>query len=64
MTMKATIHNIRKDTTVKIWAAKHGFNYQTVIKVFNGFVGKREIGIAGEIIEQARKDGYLEKDAA
>lgn len=57
--LKDCIKAIRGKTTVKIWAEGHGFNYQTVIKVLNGYAGKRQVGVSREIIEALEADGYL-----
>jgi len=61
--LKPTIKNIRGSTTVKLWAAKRGFQYQTVVKVLNGFVGKRQIGITADILNALKEDGYYEEAA-
>ena len=50
--------------TVKGWAAKRKFNYQTVIKVLNGFAGKRQIGVTAAILSQLKKDGFYEEGKA
>lgn len=65
MSLRPTIRNIRAaGMTVKGWANKHGFQYQTIIKVLHGHTGKRRIGTTLEILNQLKKDGYLEEDAA
>lgn len=62
--LKQAVSEIRKKTTVKIWAADKGFNYQTVVKVLNNCTGKRQIGITQDIIEALKKDGYLVRGEA
>ena len=53
------LRKIRVVTTIKIWAAGHGFAYQTVIKLLNGFYGVRQKGIAGEIVAALESDGFI-----
>ncbi len=57
-----TIKNIRSvGMTVKGWSTKRGFRYQTVVKVLNGFAGKRKIGVTADILNALKKDGYYEE---
>lgn len=63
MGLKPTIKNIRSSgMTVRWWAAKRGFAYQTVVKVLNGFSGKRRIGTTERILKSLKKDGFYEED--
>lgn len=65
MSLKPTIRNIRKaGMTVKGWTEKNKYPYQTVIKILNGYVGKRRIGLTHEILKKLKKDGFFEEDAA
>jgi hypothetical protein len=57
--LKKCIGEIRKTTTVRLWAEKNGFKYQTVIKVLHGYAGKRQIGVAAEIVDALNRDGFL-----
>lgn len=50
--------------TVKGWTEKNKYPYQTVIKILNGYVGKRRIGLTHEILKKLKKDGFFEEDAA
>lgn len=62
--LKPTIKNIRKSgLTVKGWAGKRGYKYQTVVKVLNGFTGKRRIGTTADILKQLKEDGFYEEAA-
>ena len=54
---------IRAKTTITIWARENGFNYQTVVKVLNNFSGKRRIGVALEIVEKLKADGFYAEAA-
>lgn len=63
MSLRPTIRNIRASgLTVKGWCAKHGYPYQTVIKILNGYVGKRRIGLTLEVLNRLKKDGHYEED--
>lgn len=65
MSLKPIIRNIRASgMTVKGWALKRGFEYQTVIKVLNGYTGKRRIGITKDILDALKEDGFFLEDAA
>lgn len=62
LSLKPTTRNIRDSgLTVKGWAKKHGYKYQTVVKVLNNFTGKRRIGITENILAELKKDGFLEE---
>lgn len=64
MSLKPTIRNIRTSgMTVKGWAKNRGFEYQTVIKILNGYTGKRRIGVTEDILEALKADGYFEESA-
>lgn len=63
MSLKIAVKNIKASgMTVKGWAAKRGFRYQTTVKVIGGYVGKRRIGISGEIVRALNEDGFLRKE--
>lgn len=64
MNLKPTIKNIRDSgLTVKGWAVKNGFRYQTVVKVLNGHAGKRQIGITAEMVKKLKRDRFYEESA-
>lgn len=61
--LRGCIAEIRKTTTVKLWAERRAFKYHTVIKFLHGEAGKRQIGVSGEILKALREDGFLDKAA-
>lgn len=62
MSAALIIKNVRgAGMTVKGWSALRGFRYQTVVKVLDGFAGKRKIRMATEILDALKTDGYYEE---
>lgn len=63
--LKESIKCIRAEgKTVRGWADRNGFVYQTVIKVIHGYTGKRQIGMTLDIIDALKRDGYLKEEEA